>query len=606
MERFTNGSKYYLNSYQKELFNYLLSKQLLDENTYSLFVNQFRLHSDDNFGWRGEFWGKLMRGACLSYKFSKNEKLYRVLTSTVRDIIHVKDKNGRISTYPLDKEFTCWDMWSRKYVMLGLLSYYDICKSESLKKQIIKSLVKQANYIVKHVGNGKNQIDIYKTSNVYGGMNSSSIVSPMVQLYKLTNDQKYLDFAEYIVNTGFAGTFNLIDASLDDNLMPYQFKETKAYEMMACLSGLLEYYLVKPEKKYLDAVIKYVDKLIKSDYTVIGCAGCNSEFLDNSSITQTQFCEDVCQETCVSVTLIDLCSKLFCLTKDEKYISIIERSTFNDLYGSVNNENQTMENANAYIWLIEGPINSKHESYPYDSYSPLYRDRRGKLVAGFMKMQEGRSYGCCAAIGSYGFAISTLLSVYQENESSYYFNLYNKEKVSFSSGENKVVFNVNADIYNSNFIKIKVDANNQRLSLNLRIPSWMKNVKVFLDDNKLENIEVKDNYLIINQSFLHSTIKIKYSVKVDKIILNDKVYFEKGPIVLTSDMRFGKESTLLSISKKDIKRLKFKKTNNNLFSSNLCMNGILDDKIYKFVDYSQAGKNYDDKNSQISVFFDIK
>ena len=88
--------------------------------------------------------------------------------------------------------------------------------------------------------------------------------------------------------------------------------------------------------------------------------------------------------------------------------------------------------------------------------------------------------------------------------------------------------------------------------------------------------------------------------------MNDKVYFEKGPIVLTSDIRFGKELTLFSISKTDIKKLKFKKTNNNLFTSNLCMNGILEDKIYKFVDYSQAGKNYDDKNSQISVFFDVE
>ena len=43
--------------------------QLLDKKTWDKFVEVFTENSDDHdVGWRCEYWGKMMRGACLTYR----------------------------------------------------------------------------------------------------------------------------------------------------------------------------------------------------------------------------------------------------------------------------------------------------------------------------------------------------------------------------------------------------------------------------------------------------------------------------------------------------------------------------------------------------------
>ena len=62
-------------------------KQLKDRELWKLFVNQFRIHSDAHGEWRGEFWGKMMRGAAMVYQCAEDEELFEILTETVRDIL---------------------------------------------------------------------------------------------------------------------------------------------------------------------------------------------------------------------------------------------------------------------------------------------------------------------------------------------------------------------------------------------------------------------------------------------------------------------------------------------------------------------------------------
>ena len=50
--------------------------QLLDAPLWVKFVNQFRetvpKADDHDNGWRGEYWGKMMRGACITYQYTQN------------------------------------------------------------------------------------------------------------------------------------------------------------------------------------------------------------------------------------------------------------------------------------------------------------------------------------------------------------------------------------------------------------------------------------------------------------------------------------------------------------------------------------------------------
>ena len=129
-----------------EMIDFTVQKQYLDRETWRVLVNQFRIHSDVDNDWRGEFWGKLMRGASLTYRATKNEQLYAVLVETVLDLLSTQEPNGRISSYPQEKELLGWDMWSRKYVMLGLEYFLEICKSKALHEKVLKGLARDERF----------------------------------------------------------------------------------------------------------------------------------------------------------------------------------------------------------------------------------------------------------------------------------------------------------------------------------------------------------------------------------------------------------------------------------------------------------------------------
>ena len=163
--------------------------QLLDPARWSLFVSFFRDKADSpDRAWRGEFWGKMMRGAAFTYSYTKNDELYDMLTETVIDMLSTEDENGRISTYEIDSkdgfsEFDGWDLWSRKYVLLGMQYYLEICKDKDFKDKIIASMCRQMDYIISKIGraeDGKKRI-VFATRN-WRGLNSSSILEPVVRL----------------------------------------------------------------------------------------------------------------------------------------------------------------------------------------------------------------------------------------------------------------------------------------------------------------------------------------------------------------------------------------------------------------------------------------
>ena len=88
---FPEKGEYKLGGYAADIVRYTVDNQLIDGDTWKIFVDQFRYHTDDDYGWRGEFWGKMMRGGCLTYRLTKDENLYKALTASVKDMLTVQE-----------------------------------------------------------------------------------------------------------------------------------------------------------------------------------------------------------------------------------------------------------------------------------------------------------------------------------------------------------------------------------------------------------------------------------------------------------------------------------------------------------------------------------
>lgn len=450
---------------------YIEEFQLLRTDLWCRFVQQFKEDADYDGGWRGEYWGKMMRGACFVYSYSQNPQLYDVLTETVLDMLSAQEENGRISSYGIDHEFEAWDIWSRKYVLLGMQYFLEICKDRELSAKIITSMCRQADYIMTRIGDPEEgKILITKATSHWRGLNSSSLLEPIVRLYNITKEQKYLDFATYIVDCGGTDVVNIFDLAYEDKLYPYQYAVTKAYEMTSCFEGLLEYYRVTGIEKYKTSIINYANKVLESDFTVIGSCGCTHELFDHSTVRQANTTNGaIAQETCVTVTLMKFFYQLTLLTGDSKYADAFERSLYNAYLGAINTEK-----------VIESTLLSEHpewnvEPLPFDSYSPLTAGTRGNKIGGLLGMSDNHYYGCCACIGAAGIGLvpkMTLLTTKQ----GFLINLFiNGTMQTVTAGGKKLVFKTETDYPVSGKVQITIDIEQEEaFELLIRIPEWSK------------------------------------------------------------------------------------------------------------------------------------
>ena len=450
--------------------------QLRSPETWRLFAEQFRIDSDEeDAGWRCEYWGKMMRGACFVYEYSRDEALYAVLQQSVLDLLETQDQWGRISTYPVDREFDGWDLWGRKYVLLGLQYFMEISGDEALNRRILHSLCAQVDYLISKIGPGKKCIT--KLTRHWRGLNSSSILEPIVRLYSLTGNQAYLDFAGYIVDCGFTDVANLIELALEKELRLYQYPVTKAYEMTSCFMGLLEYYRITRNEKHFRAILNFADLILEDEFTVIGSAGCTHELFDHSAVRQANPHRggSTQQETCVTVTLMQFFHQLNLITGDPRYMDAFEISLYNGYLGAVNTHGAADRAARKEYPDLE------IEPMPFDSYSPLTPGIRGNGIGGFRRMRNGKYYGCCVCIGPAGIGLAMKSAVLAARD-GVVVNLYEPGRVTLPlMGGGEVSLELRTDYPACGHVEITVDTNcPDEFEILLRNPGWSENTTLRL------------------------------------------------------------------------------------------------------------------------------
>lgn len=453
-------------------------EQLKDRELWAKFVDLFRSQPDgDNAGWRGEYWGKMMRGATLVYKYTKDEELYTILTDSVIDMMSVAEEDGRVSSFKRECEFDAWDLWCRKYVILACEYYLDICSDNNLKKQIVVFLQRCADYIIERIGDGEGKIKITRASRSWFGLNSSSILEPIVKLYNLTKEQRYLDFATYIVENGGAEGINIFEMAFENKVYPYQYGVSKAYEMMSCFEGLLEYYYVTGIEKYKIAVINFGNAVRETELSVIGCSGITHELFDHTRVRQTVRLDDVMQETCVTVTWMKLCAKLLELTGDSVYADCMEQSFYNAYLGSLNTEKNVCPYA--YEKFIQKQKQPKLvDTYMVvDSYSPLTAGKRGVKIGGSQMLPDYSYYGCCTCIASAGVGVF-LENMITEEEDGFAINFYENGIITKEWNGVIVVFEIETDYPVGEKVNIQIRCKKPvSFNVKVRMPSWVgKNI----------------------------------------------------------------------------------------------------------------------------------
>jgi DUF1680 family protein len=282
--------------------------------------------------WIGEHVGKFLDAATNTYKNTGSAKLKTQMDRMAQQLIAAQLDNGYLGTYTPDNYWTSWDVWSHKYNIIGLLSYYSV----SGFKPALESAKKAGDLLCKTFGYNKGQLDIVKSGG-HVGMAATCVLEPMVDLYRYTGDKKYLDFCYYLTKSMEQSNGPKIISTLDATGRVDKTANAKAYEMLSNLLGLIKLYKVTGDTHFLEPVIKAWDDIETKRLYITGTASSFEHFKDDDELPATD--KDNMGEGCVTTTWIQLNYQLLSLYGKVKYVNELERSVYNHLTGAENPQN---------------------------------------------------------------------------------------------------------------------------------------------------------------------------------------------------------------------------------------------------------------------------
>ncbi len=569
---------------------------------WETFAEQFRLQPDGiDGGWNGEFWGKMMRGACRVYSYTKDAQLYEILEASVLDLLSAQEANGRFSTYKQDVEFGYWDMWCRKYVLLGMLFFLDICEDEALGARILTALRRHLDYILDRIGEGEGRIDILDATThndwTWGALNSSSILEPVVLMYNLTGEEKYLDFASYLVRRGGSKWGNIYELALAGEKAPFEYPVKKAYEATSYFEGVLEYYRATGDENAKRAFLNFISRVLETDFTLIGCAGTMHELFDHSSVMQTEYNAEVKQETCVTVTLMKAFYQALCLTGDAKYADAMERAGYNAMLGSINFHKNTAVATDEPAATRSGyaevlPFIESIGGYTFDAYAPLYKDKRNRLVGGFRRMPGGRAYGCCACIGAAGVALMPISSVMAAEDGLRINHLMNG---CVRAGEWSLEIKTEYPYGETAVIRV-LACPKENAALGIRVPTFARDTMTV---NGVKAEADARGYHMMRSLMAGDAITLCIPREFVLHALNGKYALTHGAIVLALDERNQSQDVRITGTLESAVPMQ-----NDFMAREAVAVRFTDGQTLNFVDFASAGTDFSHAKGRISVWID--
>src|ERR1017187_6349951 len=76
--------------------------------------------------WQTEFWGKWFLSAAAACEYTGQTAARQRLGDSVRELLGTQTQDGYIGNYAADSHLKSWDIWGRKYTLLGLLAWFDM------------------------------------------------------------------------------------------------------------------------------------------------------------------------------------------------------------------------------------------------------------------------------------------------------------------------------------------------------------------------------------------------------------------------------------------------------------------------------------------------
>ena len=450
--------------------------------------------------WDGEHVGKWLHAATLAWVYTGDPALRVKLDQTVVELCQCQLADGYLGTY-LDKDrWTEWDVWAHKYNLIGLITY--IRYTGNLAP--LQTCRRMADLLGQTFGDLPDQRDLIKAG-WHEGMAPTSVLEPMVLLYRLTGETRYLDFCKYILRSWEQPNGPHIISRLLAGQGVDKVGNGKAYEMLSCLNGALEFYRTTGDKKILDACLNAWQDIVDKRLYITGAASHHEHFHDDFDLPNVANVG----ETCVTVTWIQFNAQLLRLTGEARFADQLEKAVLNQLLGA--------QRPDCAAWGYYVQMEGKK---PYSA------------------SLDGH---CCLSSGPRGVALIPTFAASTDVD-GVVMNLYDAGNARLKLRDGPEVSVSTETRYPSDGrIQITVNpAAPQAFAVKLRIPSWCRSASLAVNGSKLVPKPAADGYAAIQRTWT-SGDKIELNFPLEpRVVIGDhhnqgKVALAYGPLILCAD-----------------------------------------------------------------------
>ena len=509
----------------------LTTANRLKKVEWTKLVDVFRFRDERDGCWRSEFWGKIVRSAIHAWRATGDAELRAQIDATVRDLLSTQTPDGCISSYPAEFQTRRWDVWGRKYVLLGLVRYYEVVERD---EEVKAAAMKLLDHLMTQIGPGIREITCVGE---HGGLPASSILGAVMGVYRISGERRYLDFAKWIVSRGCSTSGDIFEAARAG--VPAQFiANGKAYELTSCYQGFGDLLRADGTADDVALLQKYFRNVRDTEIFVTGTGGgkdMGGEFWYGGANLQAKDIGEIRMgETCITTEWIRYMDNVYRLTLDPSIADELERTFYNALLGAMTPDGSSFTHGNP------NPLGKSLGELAHGYHMGWgYKEKAADQIRGFGE-------DCCLAQGPEGVAMAPLTAVMKAAD-GLVLNAYEALEADYEIGGEKAMLKVEGGFpFADGSVQVTGFAAGE-WTLKLRIPYyWNSRCSVKLNGEALAGAAAS-SYLDLKRTWsAGDRLEIAFDLSPREQISPDRSSraLLSGPLVLASDSRFTRTRTV--------------------------------------------------------------
>ena len=450
---------------------------------------------------------KALEGMAYSLINNPDPELEKKADEWIDKFAAAQRPDGYINTFytltGLDKRWTNMDkheMYCAGHMIEAGVAYYQATG----KRKLLDVCIRMADHMMSQFGPGKR----------HWVPGHEEIELALVKLYQTTQEQKYLDFAYWLLEErghghGTMGDEGKWDPVYYQDIVPVRRLTDISGHAVRCMylyCGMADVAALKNDTGYIAAIDRLWDDVVHRNMYITGGIGSSR---DNEGFTEDYDLPnlDAYCETCASVGMVLWNQRMNQLTGDSKYIDVLERSLYNGALAGIS--------LGGDRFFYVNPLESKGDHH----------------------RQEWYGCACCPSQLS-RFLPSIGNYIYASSDDALWVNLYIGNTGQIRIGETDILLTQETDYPWDGSVKLTISTSLPlEKEIRLRIPNWCKTYDLSINGKRI-NVSEEKGYAVIKDWKSQDVIALDMDMPVEIVAADPHVKenfgkraIQRGPLV---------------------------------------------------------------------------